>query len=900
MALIQWKQIDSYLSGSKELTGSLFVSGTISADNFVGIDPTAIYTGSISASVDAGGADGLGTVFQISSGSDVLMTVDGHGNLVVDGTVKAQEFFTEIISASIIFESGSTQFGNSLDDTHKITGSLLLSGSDGHQISGSLYVQTGHTGSTAITSNNTTVGYPSSNTWQNNLGGSYFNNFDHDTHISEILRFMAGVMSSSLDVADATPNTKTWGSVSTSHSQGSTTSKNSLFNGVLGSTYQTAKLSGNWYNSQFINISQTGSYKDVQEYLISKGFIANSETGSGGFDKDVGTNPFSDNYGSNIPSTITTQGTFATNNLNISANAAGSSTTFSNSNYFGLGTLTNGGPTPYNVRIYATQSFSDTYSDTTPDYDSTFSSASVLDYSISSFGTSNGLILSKILTSQPAVIPSAYQDGDFNNVTGPIQGRIYTSGATTATSISASGYYKVHDIKVGLKTGSMSDYQYKDGTDSSTSFYLYTGGLPTDITSGTRTATLSNVELNRTGFTATSRSLSGAPYLLTTTYNYTFQGEVSGSFDAAYGYSTNPLTVSRPTNTWANVGGSSLNHSSVSVTTSGVQTDVTNTRGVLSANKSTQRGSGDIPRIDDICYLTSSYSFTLNSNQDNTQQTRASQENQNYSLNFRLSGRNWKGTAINSDSATQTFYTGSLFGQGVTTNMVIYSRAQGYDAGSLTGTTENFSGEDHRIKVNNNVLGFNGDAFTTDSFVTNDEGDAVLTTKDLQVKPGFLVQPGGNYGYWFSSGYGSSSTYKYYIRKFRTSGAKTSMTINVEKTLVNWDSNSNGIAAAVLFESSASGSGANATLSTARIYDPTETNSNVIESGVTADNFKNPFTDNLDLYGNIGGSISSTTYTMPLRNADGMYLDNNDNEFYLIIRYKGDPAPITDISISTS
>ena len=232
--------------------------------------------------------------------------------------------------------------------------------------------------------------------------------------------------------------------------------------------------------------------------------------------------------------------------------------------------------------------------------------------------------------------------------------------------------------------------------------------------------------------------------------------------------------------------------------------------------------------------------------------------------------------------------------------MAIYSRAQGYDASSLTGTSEDFSGEDHRIKVTNDVLGFNGQAFTTDSFVTNDEGDAVLTTKDLQVKPGFLVEPGGSYGYWFDSGYGSSSTYKYYIRRFRTSGAKTSMTVNVEKTLVNWDSSSNGIAAAILFKSSASGSGANATLSTARIYDPSETNSNVIASGVTADNFKNPFTDNLDLYGNIGGSISSTTYTMPLRNADGMYLDNNDNEFYLIIRYKGDPAPITDISISTS
>ena len=98
------------------------------------------------------------------------------------------------------------------------------------------------------------------------------------------------------------------------------------------------------------------------------------------------------------------------------------------------------------------------------------------------------------------------------------------------------------------------------------------------------------------------------------------------------------------------------------------------------------------------------------------------------------------------------------------------------------------------------------------------------------------------------SGFGSTSTYKYYIRKFQTSGAKTSMTVNVEKTLVNWDSSSNGIAAAVLFKSSASGSGANDSLSTARIYDPSETNSNVVETSVSADNFKNPFTDNLNIW----------------------------------------------------
>jgi hypothetical protein len=37
-----------------------------------------------------------------------------------------------------------------------------------------------------------------------------------------------------------------------------------------------------------------------------------------------------------------------------------------------------------------------------------------------------------------------------------------------------------------------------------------------------------------------------------------------------------------------------------------------------------------------------------------------------------------------------------------------------------------------------------------------------------------------------------------------------------------------------------------------------------------------------------------------MRNADGMYLDNNDNELYVIVRYKADPAPVTSITLSFS
>lgn len=83
MALIQWKQIDPNLRDSGRLSGSLYLTGS----QFV------------------------------------------TGDLTVEGRVTAQEYHTELISASILFESGSSKFGDSFDDTHIFTGSVNITGS---------------------------------------------------------------------------------------------------------------------------------------------------------------------------------------------------------------------------------------------------------------------------------------------------------------------------------------------------------------------------------------------------------------------------------------------------------------------------------------------------------------------------------------------------------------------------------------------------------------------------------------------------------------------------------------------------------------------------------------------------------------------------------------------------
>ncbi len=50
-------------------------------------------------------------------------------DVTATGTVTAQEFHTEFISASVLYDSGSTRFGDTTDDTHAFTGSLTTSGS---------------------------------------------------------------------------------------------------------------------------------------------------------------------------------------------------------------------------------------------------------------------------------------------------------------------------------------------------------------------------------------------------------------------------------------------------------------------------------------------------------------------------------------------------------------------------------------------------------------------------------------------------------------------------------------------------------------------------------------------------------------------------------------------------
>jgi hypothetical protein len=770
------------------------------------------------------------------------LTLGGRvqGDLRVTGDVIAE---TYIVSSSVTyltqsFASGSHIFGDSLDDTHEFTGSMNVTGSS--TLLGTTSVTTPLTSSTAIYTNNVQNGYPSANLWGSNLDGSYFNNFDNTTHVSEILRFMSGVLSASLDVSDAFPNLRTYASVDTTENS-------------LGGT----STIGGYLPQDFSSMGD-----DEIDYLNAKGFW------------NVGATAFSG------ISTYTNSGYYIDFDSNASSLPAGNSFSSSvDSDLMGLGGLTNSAATEFAVRLIVTQSFSDTGSVAAPDESTaTFTTQSYHDFSTSTFGTSNGLNLNQINTVQPAVIPAAYQDGKFTNVGSG--SRKYHASNTSWTSISSSGYYRFHGMSLGIKTGSQSDYTFVNGTTKN-HFYAPISTIDAALPS----QTVADTGTTHKVLTATSRSLSGVPYLLDSTFEVSTK--ITGLFNPAFAASSTLVDM-----TAASVGVGSVSISGDVISTSG---GTVQTSGKLFESDGTTAVNSGVPRYDDIAIVTASITYDSGTS-ENINQTGLGDS----SFTVATKARNRNSSQSTLDTQTISYHTAGNFGQpSASGSLGIYGRAQGYDLNTLQDLTETFTGEDFRIVLNDNIVSFEGTAWTTSYQLTG--GGNQIGNFDLQVKPGYLVDPGGTYRYWYPSSYGTG-TYKYYVRRFQTPGSTySSMTLDVGKTLVNWAATTaDSVAAVIFFESSGFGSGNNSSLSVARIYDPTKLTNNLIEENMAQDNFKNPFLPAISLYGNSGGSLSSTEYTIPIRNADGMYLDASDNELYVILRYKGDPSPVTSITLSYS
>ena len=797
-------------SGSSNITssnGSSIVfaaveSGSVRAVNRVlrGTDAPNIFSGSTYNGLVDGVpyyASGSQTLYLL--GSDRNEAIDLTGNIgTFSGSVAAS---VTSLSASI---AANTGIFTPTSSAATVTGSVYRT-QNTLEITGSVRV------SGTIDPDNVTVGIPSSNAWQSGLNGSYFNNFNSETNVSEILRFVAGLLSSS--APDASPNAKTFSTVT---------------DAATNTTTGTA-LTG------YIPQSSTNT---TITYLNSKGFAT---------------------AGSTIFSGITPIYTQDTYQVSYTSVAAGTTTVSSSADaqLFGLGLLSNGNPTNFKVSGSVTHRFKDNSTKT----DTLVSSSQNL-ITQTGAGTTNGVTLAKINTANSAVIPAAYQDGKFASV---LPQKIYVTGSTSTINI--SGYY---DVTSSISIASGSSGYTTPVVVTEGIFYAPLTQIATNVpvqTSATGSTTLNYL-------TAVSRSLSGAPYLSGSTYS------ISSSVTNLF----NPLFYN------GQVGVLSLSGTGIS-TTSGVSAvsatggTIQTANGVWDSSNTTVRSTSTIPYETDIIRLNALYTFG-GSNITNIGQS----SNTPTTWTTTVIGANYNNGNAVSKVNTFNYHNAGDFGQPASSgSLAYYTRTQGAD--TSTALIESFTGENNRIQLADNVLAFGGTAWTT-TFALNQ-----LSGNDLQVKPGYLVKPGGTYGYWLGDP-DTSKTNKYYVRKFTTSGVKTSMTLNLGQALVNWGTTTNNaIGALILFESSATGVyGAG----NARLFDPSDLLSNFVASRTAGADGLNPFGANFQQYGNTGGSLASTTYTIPLRSADGMNLNATYTNIYVIVRYKGDPTPVTSITTTFS
>jgi len=96
---------------------------------------------SLSQSVDSR-LDSIEAVYATTGSNTFVGNQIISGNLNVDGTITAEKLQITYVTSSILYQSGSTKFGDTSDDTHEFTGSLTISGS----ISASSFVGLGDLG----------------------------------------------------------------------------------------------------------------------------------------------------------------------------------------------------------------------------------------------------------------------------------------------------------------------------------------------------------------------------------------------------------------------------------------------------------------------------------------------------------------------------------------------------------------------------------------------------------------------------------------------------------------------------------------------------------------------------------------------------------------------------------
>jgi hypothetical protein len=111
----------SFASGSDLQTLLAESASYVSSNNTASLHQVLAESASYVVSTNTGS-------FLQNSDTASFSTLVVQGDITTSGSITAQSFNTEIVSSSVIFASGSTRFGDTIDDSHNMTGSLFVSG----------------------------------------------------------------------------------------------------------------------------------------------------------------------------------------------------------------------------------------------------------------------------------------------------------------------------------------------------------------------------------------------------------------------------------------------------------------------------------------------------------------------------------------------------------------------------------------------------------------------------------------------------------------------------------------------------------------------------------------------------------------------------------------------------
>ena len=310
-----------------------------------------------------------------------------------------------------------------------------------------------------------------------------------------------------------------------------------------------------------------------------------------------------------------------------------------------------------------------------------------------------------------------------------------------------------------------------------------------------------------------------------------------------------------------------------------------------SSVSSVARSTGVVPSELDVVKVSSTTTFAPTAGATNI--TQSGLIGTLTSSSIAVSGSNRSSTYTVS-SSNLVYFTAGTFGQPAASGtMAYYNRAQGYDEDSFSRTnigilSASFRGESRRLQLDDKVLSGSyslGTAWSTTFGLYN------LGTKDLQVKPNYLVRPGGTYKYWLNDP-GPSEDYKYYAvgftRDINTNQPSISMSLAGNTTLVEWTNTStNDSIAALIIPQSVLGSSTQA----AGIDPKATSDTNAIAANTAG---TNPFGRTLNVLTN-----SNSQKTNPfVINFQSNPLNSTYKNFVLLLRYKGDPTPLTSVTFT--